>query len=254
MRSVLIAIIAALVAVPLYAEPHKQFAELIDLPTAGTLNRGEYAINLRMQPEGNLLVGASVALLDRLNFGFTYGGNNIIGYGNPEWNPHYPAFQAKYRLWDESYWGPAVALGFDSQGFGKYFEAPDRYTIKSRGFYAAASKSYKFLGRLGLHAAGNYSLEQRRGPDNPVDLTVGLEKSLNNELTAVGEYDFAFNDDIKDQAFGEGCGYLNAGVRWVFNEKLLLEFDLKNILKNGYGDQPEATLSRTIKLAYFDAF
>ena len=254
MKSYIILLVLVLLLLPALASAAPvQYGDLVDMPTAGILARGAYDINLRMQPEGNLLLGVSIALLDRLNFGFSYGGNNIIGYGNAQWNPQ-PGFQIKYRIFEESYWAPGVALGFDSQGFGRYFEEANRYATKSRGFYAAASKNYKFLGRLAFHGGANYSIEQRRGPDNPVDVFVGLEKSLNPELTLIGEYDFGFNDDIRDQAFGEGRGYLNAGVKWLFNQKMLMEFDLKNLTRNGYGDQPTAKISRTVKIAYFDSF
>jgi len=247
-RITLFLLLAAVLVTPALAV---QFTEMVDLPTAGTLNRGSYDIHLRMQPMGGLLLGFGFGLFDKLNFGFSYGGNNVIGYGNIDWNPQ-PGFLIKYRIFDESYYMPAIALGFDNQGFGPW--SGSRYMVKSRGFYGAASKNYKFLGTLAFHGGVSYSLEDRHNPDNTLDAFVGIEKSLNNELWLVAEYDAALNDKIKDQQFGEGYGYLNVGLRWLFSNRLMLEADLRNLMRNGEHDTPAGMIGRTVKLAYFDSF
>jgi hypothetical protein len=248
MRIILLPTLVLLSALPCLAI---QFEQMVDMPTAGTLNRAQYAVNLRMQPVGGLLFGFSFGLMDRLNFGFSYGGDNVIGYGSINWNPQ-PGFQIKYRIFDESYYGPAIALGFDNQGFGYW--ADSRYFLKSRGFYAAASKNYKFLGTLAFHGGASYSLEERHGSDNEVDFFAGLEKSLNPELWMVAEYDLALNDNLEDNQYGEGYGYLNVGLRWLFSSRLMLEADLKNLLRNGPEPQSSDLIGRTVKIAYYDNF
>ena len=84
---------------------------LINRPTAGSLARGSYDFELRVYPGGGLLGGVAVGLTDRITFGATYGGLNIIGEGDVEWNPR-PEVNIKYRLMEESYSGPAVSIGF----------------------------------------------------------------------------------------------------------------------------------------------
>lgn len=230
-----------------------QTIELIDSPTAGLHGRGNYFISLRMQPRGSIIASLSVGLMDRLSIGLSYGGQNIIGYGTPDWNPAV-GVQIKYRIIDESFMGPAIALGFDSQGYGAYNRGPERYDIKSKGFYATASKNYIFLGRLGFHGGANYSLERDDG-DKEVNFFAGLEKTLNPELSLIADYDFAFNDDKKDSLFGEGKGgYLNAGIRWTFASKAYIEFDLKNLLRNGKEGTDYARVSRIIKMSYIEHF
>ena len=54
---------------------------------------------------------------------------------------------------------PAVAFGFDSQGYGFYDASAERYQIKSKGFYTVLSKSFWLLGPLGVHGGAHYSLE-----------------------------------------------------------------------------------------------
>ena len=60
---------------------------LINRPTAGSLERGSYDIELRMYPGGGLLGGISVGLTERITFGASYGGLNIICRGEVIWNP-----------------------------------------------------------------------------------------------------------------------------------------------------------------------
>lgn len=231
-----------------------QTTELIDIPTAGLPGKGTYSLSLRMQPYGGLLGGISIGLADRLSLGMSYGGTGIIGYGTPDWNAQV-GVQARVRLLDESYVAPAIALGFDSQGYGTFYRDPyNRYDIKSRGFYAVGSKNYIFLGKLGFHAGANYSLERNDG-QKTVDFFAGVDKSLSPELTLLGDYDFAFNDNKKDSLFGENNGgYLNVGIRWTFAEKLSTEFDLKNLLKDGQEGTDWGRIGRTFKIIYTDHF
>ncbi|MFQ5729853.1 MAG: hypothetical protein ACE5GN_05795, partial [Waddliaceae bacterium] len=97
------------------AQGNQQTRELIDLPTAGTLERGSFSIDLRMYNNGGLIGGVAVGISPRFMFGLSYGGENIIGEGDVNWNPN-PGIQARFRVIDESFASPAVTIGFSSQG------------------------------------------------------------------------------------------------------------------------------------------
>lgn len=221
--------------------------ELIDCPTTGLLESGGYEISIRMQPNGGLLAGLSIGFLNRILFGFYYGGTDIIGRGMPEANPQV-GFKARVRLLDEDAYTPAFAVGFNSQGYEEYNEGEERYRIKSKGFYGVVGKNYSILGRLGLYGGINYSLE-RKDEDN-LTIFVGVDKTINPELVLSGDFDFALNDDKKDGKFGEGNGYLNLGIKWIFAERLSLEFDFKNLTRNGVGNDRE--VSRIFKICFVD--
>ncbi len=139
-------------------EFRQQSRQLVDLPTAGTLERGSFAIDLRMYNNGGLIGGVGVGISPRFMFGLSFGGENIIGEGDVNWNQN-PGIQARFRIIDESFGMPAVIIGFDSQGYGAYSEGSKRYANKSRGFFGAVSKNYAFFYNLGLHGGVNYSLE-----------------------------------------------------------------------------------------------
>ena len=221
---------------------------LINRPTAGSLERGSYDIELRMYPGGGLLGGIAVGLTERITFGTSFGGLNIIGEGEVIWNPR-PEANIKYRLMEESYTAPALSIGYSGQGFGKWDEELKRYQIKSAGVYAALSKNYSMVGNLGFHGGVNLSLEKSDG-DEDLNFWIGFDKSINEEISFLGEYDFAINDN-ENNALGSGNGYLNAALRWAFVEELIIELNVNNLLGNRV-DSDEA--SRELKIIYVEFF
>ncbi|HCA79138.1 MAG TPA: hypothetical protein DEP53_05320 [Bacteroidetes bacterium] len=223
---------------------------IIDRPTAGMLHRGNYYVYSNFFEEGGVLFGVSVGLLDRFNFGISYGGTNILGKQKPELNP-YPGVNVKLRILEESTGIPAVAVGFEWQGRGPYHDGFKRYLVKSPGFYAVASQNYAVGGHLSLHCGINLSTEGGDG-DKDLDAFIGAEKSLGKDISLLAEYDFGLNDNSAN-AFGRGRGrgYLNLGFRWSWGKGLVLGVDMKDILKN----QGDISLgNRTIQIEYVGSF
>jgi hypothetical protein len=220
---------------------------LINKPTAGTLMKGSFRANLLAYPEGGILGGLDAGVTDRLMFGISYGGTNVIGTGTVIWNPQV-GVNIRYRIIEEGYTNPAITMGYDSQGYGSFIDSTKRYQEKSVGLFGVVSKNFNLLGFLGLHGGVNYSFE--RQDDKSLNLFVGFDKSINPELSIACEYDFALNDN-EDDALGSGKGYLNATLHWTFAGRLRLDFMLKNILKNRK-DVP--SMSRAIRISYIEIF
>lgn len=219
--------------------------DLVDCPTSGLSPWGAYELSLRLEPEGGLIGRLGVGLLDRLLLRASYGGRGIIGYGSPDWNPK-PEVEVRLLLLDEITLLPAFSLGFTSQGYGRYYEdGARRYRFKSKGFYGVLSKSLFHLERLDLHAGGNYTLE---GTDKDPDFFFGLEQYLNPDLSVVGDLSLGLNDD-EEEGFGNGEGYLNLGVRWVFAGRIAMELYFRNLTENG-----DEGVNRTGRIAYIDYF
>ena len=219
---------------------------IIDTPTAGLLKRGGFAMDVDFFQQGGMMVALTAGALDRLNFGISYGGTGIIGHDNITMQK-LPGVNVKFRLFDETMAMPAIALGFDSQGKETYIDSVQRFTIKSRGFYASASKNYAFMGNLSIHGGTNYSLENKDGNSN-LDFFVGAEKSLGPDISLLSEYDFGLNDNIG--VVGKGRGYLNAGLRWSWGNGFTLGCDLKNLVRN----QNNVSIgNRTIEVEYVRA-
>jgi hypothetical protein len=232
------------------SSPVFQPRKLVDCPTAGLLPRGSFDFDIRVYPGGGSILGIDIGLMRRLMVGMSFGGQNVIGEGEPDWNPRIE-FAVKYRIINESYVLPALAIGFDSQGDGAYNDSLKRYTYKSKGFYAVMSKGYTSGDiPIGLHGGVNYSLENADHDKNPT-LFFGADVLLGENLGAVVEYDLGTNDDHDKEIFGRGYGYLNLGAQWIFSNRLLLQFNLKNLLLNR---KHMETWGREFKLVYFESF
>ncbi len=221
---------------------------IVDMPTAGILSNGTYAIDARFYGNGGLLVGFTTGLFGRLAVGISYGGSGIIGGGEPVMNPA-PGFLVKVRVLEESVVAPALALGFDSQGYDGYIKETSRYVVKSPGFYGVISKNYDLLGYLSIHGGVNYSLERADG-DRDVNFFAGAEKSLGSFASLMAEYNLGMNDSDQGSS-GKGRGYLNAALHFSPGSGLTIGFCLKDILKNGRAAEG---ITRTIKIEFVAPF
>jgi hypothetical protein len=236
--------------IPVWESSNFQPRKLIDVPTAGLLPRGSFDFDIRIYPQGGVIFGIDVGLMKRFMIGMSYGGENIIGDGDPDWNPRIE-FAAKFRLINESYVLPALAIGFDSQGIGAYNDSLDRYAYKSKGFYAVMSKNYLLAEvPVGFHVGTNYSLENK-DKDKDMPLFFGGDIRLNENLGFVAEYDLGTNDDEDKALYGQGYGFLNTGVQWIFSNRLQLEFIFKNMLLNR---KDISSWGREFRITYFEMF
>jgi len=225
-----------------HAAQKAELARLIDSPTAGLVGKGRFAVGLRFFPDGGLLGHMQAGALKRLTIGLSFGGEQVIGDQRIDWQPRVEV-GARYRAIEESETWPALVVGYETQGFGRY--SAGRYQIKSKGFYLALSKNYlSALGQFGVHAGANLSREDN--DDEDITAWVGVDKSINEDLAVLGEYDLARNDNVDADE-----GYLNLGARWSVAPQLKITFFYKNILGKGL-DEPDP--SRELSVVYTEEF
>jgi hypothetical protein len=234
--------------------------QLIDMPTANILFPGDMKASLRLYEEGGILARLGVGISTRMMFGVSYGADHIIGEQIVQWNKM-PGVNFAYRIKEESLKGPAMVVGLDTQGYGKFWSRVDyadslasltgtqhnldRYSIKSKGIYAVISKNFDSFWNVNLHIGANYSLE-RSDKDTDPNVFMGMYLQFTDDLAAIVEYDAALNDDrLKDAASRRG--YLNAGLRWAFEPSLFLEFDMKNLLMDPQGKRDYV---RVLRIGY----
>ncbi len=237
MRKIIISIaILLLLTVGLFGY---ELLELANAPTAGILQHGEVEIVTKMYRSNSIMMGASVGLFPRFMFGISYGGENLVGNLRPEWYEKVEV-NVKYRILDEAHTFPAVVVGFESQGHGEYYSELKRYDIKSKGFYASASKNYLLFGNLGLHLGTNYSLENKDRL-RKMNIFAGVDKSIGDQLTLMLDYDMGLDDKelrLKSQKEErEGYGYLNAAIKLDFNENISIKLIGYDILENNPNTQ-----------------
>jgi hypothetical protein len=227
-------------------------------PAAWARARGEYNLNLGFEP---FIIRGELGILDYLTVGISYGGIGVLGNGDAKMNPR-PGFQGKFRITNGGTWLPAIAVGYDDQGGGQYYDqAPyrdgradyDRYQFKARGFYGVISQEIEFLGVLGLHLGGSVNFVETKD-DRGADLYGGLEKSVGPHLMVVATYDPALNDNAPE-SLGMGRGYLDGGLRWRVTDQFNVEFWVTNIMENQTEKLGRAGgYNRMLYLTYIDTF
>lgn len=240
---------------------------LVDAHTAGIIPRGSYQVESRLYPAvdgrngAGLLVGITVGITDRFNLGLGYGGEGIVGRGrNADFNP-FPGCMVKYRLFEENFFLPGIAAGFDYQGYGGIAkENPfgySGYLYKSQGFFLAFSKSYLFARviQVGLHGDVSLSMEDIDHVSWP-DAVTGLDIGITDMVSFVAEYDWGLT--TKDPTITNSNppyarpqdGYLHAGVRLSLSPGFAVELDARDITENRRAATHTIGWSREIKVVY----
>jgi len=221
---------------------------LFNLPTAGTLKRGVFALEGWFFSNGGATVSVSVGISDKFSLGLSYGATNLIGSGAPQWN-RLPGAMVRYRILEEELSSPALMLGFDSQGRGRFVDSLNRYERKAPGFFLAASKNFEFLGYLTWHAGLNYSILEAQDDGN-LNFYIGFEKTIGADLTLYVQYDFALNDD-RSEIFGRGSGFLDVGLRLSLGAGFTIEMNFSNINDNF---RSLSALDRSLRLEFIQSF
>ncbi len=257
--------------------------DLVSIPTSGTLPKGSFTLETLLTDGGGVLPKLSIGITNNFFIGLSFGIQDFISEKEPTFNKPTPELQIRYRLYDETQQLPAIVVGLDTQGRGRflselyagdfYYYNFDRYEQKAMGIYITGSKNWNLGGNLGLHIGlnknswesdpyshGNESNTVFR--DEDLNFFFGLDKEINRSFSLLLEYDSAMNDNFKVSdgfnLFGKGKGYLNAGLRWTIAENLMLEIDIKDISKNYISKQnmngEKEYTNRELKIIYFEKF
>ncbi len=225
--------------------------QLVDCPTAATLPRASFDFQVRTSSNGSLVGQTTIGLHRRFMVGMSYGGEKVLGDEKADWYNEMQ-FMVKYQLITETLYMPAIGIGYEGQGYGRYFNDFERYMFKSKGFYAVMSKGYRtYKWSSGLHAGVYYSLEDNVDQDDDVSVFLGTDLQLQNDLLLVAEYDLALSDNRDTERSGKGWGYFNVGIRWIFSERLEIGFDMENLMGNR-NDTKNPT--RGLRITYLEFF
>jgi hypothetical protein len=247
------ALVAAIVLGALFASPARAgFEQPIRnarYPTAGLLAHREYDVELRITPESSAQGGVRVGVKDRLMVGAFYGVQRLFEADDADFNDHI-GFDARLRLVHEDRW-PAVAVGFDSQGWYTWRGEDGRYERKSLGPYLVASRNWhSFAGDLSLTAGVNYTLE-RAGGDNAPDFFGGIDWTIAGRVSLLGDFSTAFSDNTMDDRYGEGGLWVDAGLRVVLGHSLSLMVVFSDLTQNL---APGDDIGRELEIVYLNAF
>lgn len=209
---------------------------IVDMPSAGTLDNLQYSVDAMLVGNGGFLVDVTVGIFKIVNVSMSYGGTGVIG--NAKMNlQKYPGFHLKTKLLQEREVIPAIAIGFNSQGKGLYYEkqeklSDDRYEQLAPDFYVAVSKSFNWaVGNLALSGGVNYSLLVP--DDKGINIYAGVEQSILNVCAIAFEINPNLNDKNKYiWKDGKNPIMLNGALKFTPLEDMIIEVQFKDILKN----------------------
>ena len=130
--------------------------DLVTIPTSGTLPKGSFNLEALLIKDGGVVPKLSVGITDNFCVGFSYGIQDFISEEKPNFNKPKPEIQIKYRIYEESETMPAIVLGLNTQGKGRFLDRIgsgstvvdnfQRYEQKAWGWYVVASKNWELLG------------------------------------------------------------------------------------------------------------
>lgn len=194
----------------------------LDEPAPVSLKHAEYMVSGRLYSNGGLIAWGAVGLFNRLTLGLSYGGDVLLGYGTPQFNPA-PGVQIRVLGLEEGSWYPAVLGGYDSQGYDGW-AASGRYRTLPQGAYLVLGKTI-WSSRTELSAGANYL------PDHGFDGHLAAREFVFPDWDFLLEYDLATNDSVIRAAHsGFPVGLLNFGISTVVGGNLSLNLCLRDIL------------------------
>lgn len=220
-------------------------AELIDIPTAEVVDYGTFWLNFRLHDNGGVASRGVFGVVRRLNFGGSWDIDELIGLGTIKIRA--PQFYLKVRAFDGNRYFPALALGYDGQGYGTFLDSAaataqgtyEGYRHKDRGLYFVLSRE--------LFAP---DLEFHLGPNIP---RLGKETIATSDLRLFFGTSYLYGKTLHimtelDNIGGGADIRWNAGLRYHLTPSFALEFAIRNLV--GRGDVRE----RVIRIDYLGTF
>jgi len=125
--------------------------EIIDIPTADLVDHYGYNVSFRFFKEGGIQTKILFGVFPRLNLGFGMDAERVIGVGDSRLNK--PTINVKLRIFDGQRAIPAIAIGFDGQGYN-FNRTLDEYEQQEKGLFAVATKEImvpNFVVSLGVN-------------------------------------------------------------------------------------------------------
>ncbi len=238
----LLVLIAVLPSVALAQIEHP--IKLVDFQSAYGLPRGGYSLRMRIVPAGRVITGIRVGISDYILVGVSYGATNVVGSGTPEWDDRIE-FDFKVRLAEETDVIPAIAIGYDSRGYGMQLESGE-YEKASSGLFVSAAKTLPFSEFWQVHAGLSRTLDEARAKP---DLVVGASARLSQEFSVLAEYQWGV--DRREDDSESTTGFLNFGLRWIFMEQLEVDIYFRNVV--GPSGSPDMN-SRSLGFVFYDSF
>ena len=195
---------------------------LIDAPTAAVIDPEEFQSQTRFFSGGGFLEYLSFGVVDGLNIGASLDVDRLVGTA-AKVQARDPAPQIKYRFYDGGDILPALAVGYDGQGYG-FDSVTNKYDQSARGVYLVASQELGVPG-LEVHPSVNFSQFNAQS----IFGTLPFSYSLGRHAAVIAEWD-NLNSQMSQSR-------VNAGLRLYLSDNLHADLAVRSI--NQKGDYPD---------------
>ena len=225
---------------------------IVDSPTAAVIGHSSYRVEGRIMDEGAVVLSTSVGIKDRFMVGVSWGMENLLGKGEIDFNDN-TAVSIRLLIVEEGAM-PAIAVGFEDQGYGQWDSALNRYERKSKGFYVTGTRNWygPMDSDVATTAGFNYTTET--DDDESVDFFLGMEQDFGNEFALLLDYSLGLNDrvdDVDPPLYGGKKGWLDVGLRWNLQEQIQFKFYFRDLLGNSRG---HGSVDRHMVVSYESSF
>ncbi len=213
--------------------------DIIDAPTTAVLDNYGYSARSRFYARGGILQHISFGVYPGVNLGASAAVDGLIG-DERKVRMRAPTAQVKWRFYDGDSKMPALAVGFDGQGY--LYNANDRrFNQRQRGFYVAATQELGVPG-LQLHPSFNVSDFDSNGLFGCLPMTINIR----DKAAILIEW-----DNINNWSDSR----LNMGLRTYLTPNFHVDFAVRAIGAGGfYGDGAPRGPERTVQLKYSNSF
>lgn len=214
--------------------------EMIDIPTAGILDYYGFMLKTRFYSDGGVLGGINFGVQERLNLGASMLVDRLVGSDSPI-KMRRPEIRVKFRFSDGGYYVPAMAVGYDGQGY-YYDPAAKKYLEKGHGLYLVGSKEVLAPG-LAVHGGFNVSDFDKQYLFG----FLGVNYTLEDKVAFMVEEDNLFHTDDPSR--------LNVGTRLYVTPYFQLDFGVREINRSGrYSNGLKRRAERIVQMRYNTSF
>lgn len=126
--------------------------EGVDIPTADILDPKTFSTSFRFYSQGGITSRLLLGPFKMVNLGFSLDSQRLIGGEDPHLVR--PAVFIKVRFFDGTDYLPALAIGYDNQGY-LYRDSLRDYSQQERGLYLVGSHEM-FIPDFNVHAGVNF--------------------------------------------------------------------------------------------------
>jgi len=190
---------------------------LIDVPTAGVIDYSNFNLKTRFYTNGGVLTYMNVGILQNLNLGASFMVDNLIGSNNPVKMVR-PEMQLKFRFYDGGYYIPALAIGYDAQGY-YYDRGMKKYMQRGKGLYLVGSRELFFSGFM---TSAGFNVPDY--DDGYLYAFAGFNYNIDDKVNLMLEFDNLFHSDYPSRT--------NIGMRINVNSNFFIDIAFRNIARN----------------------